>query len=371
MLESGSVKRNGMNGASIKHDQEVFLEGDKAAHVLSFDPENAMEELLGRERVNFDNFMAPGRLHRESERTRSSGRGEDFMPLLCTLGEGGVDISTPWRCEICNIFFHCSQALGGHKMNSTDHKQRVEKLRMGETADLPPVPRLSLHVYSNEEANQREFRRTRLPPMAQMPGYDRVLLGFPPDVRVGLSRVSSPAAFFSSCNLEVFRRHEKFGAFGGRIIDVYFQQSLEDLESLLLDLKNLPGISQGMDEEEMNEIKIFARMLLTKKKFLDVNRRAVSKRIKGIRRAGGEKLRIFNMKKSKQAAGEPYPSSFFSSSSSWSLSTSPPFYSYSCSYFLQIPLLLLPLPSSYCHYYFYPTPPPRSCRGFSFLPLDR
>ena len=48
-------------------------------------------------------------------------------------------------------------------------------------------------------------------------------------------------------------------------------------------------------------LQIFARMLLTKKKFLDINRRAVSKRIKGIRKAGGERLKEFNQKKARHA----------------------------------------------------------------------
>ena len=127
--------------------------------------------------------------------------------------DGNMDITTPWRCEVCNIYFTSAQALGGHRINSTDHKQRCEKLRRGDTASLPGTPRLSLHVYSNEETAEKG-KRTRLPPMAQMAGFDRVLLGFPSDVRMALARIQSPAAYFSSCSLEVFKRHDKFGNLG-------------------------------------------------------------------------------------------------------------------------------------------------------------
>ncbi|EKX53576.1 hypothetical protein GUITHDRAFT_150222, partial [Guillardia theta CCMP2712] len=136
------------------------------------------------------------------------------------------DISTPWRCEVCNIYFTSSQALGGHRINSTDHKQRMEKLRQGDTTSLPITPRLSLHVYSNEEISNRG-KRTRLPPMAQMVGFDKVLMKFPSDVRIALARIQSPAAYFSSCSLDVFRRHQKFGDFGGMIIDKYFTSSAD------------------------------------------------------------------------------------------------------------------------------------------------
>ena len=50
--------------------------------------------------------------------------------------------------------------------------------------------------------------------MAQMRGFERVLVGYPQDVQHALARIQSPAAYFSSCSLEVFKRHEKFGKFG-------------------------------------------------------------------------------------------------------------------------------------------------------------
>eukprot|EP00961_Rhodomonas_salina_P164289 2213063-Rhodomonas_salina.1 len=220
--------------------------------------------------------------------------------------EGNMDITTPWRCEVCNIYFTSAQALGGHRINSTDHKQRCEKLRRGDTASLPGTPRLSLHVYSNEETAEKG-KRTRLPPMAQMAGFDRVLLGFPSDVRMALARIQSPAAYFSSCSLDVFKRHEKFGTLGDLIINKYFTASSDTFEGLMQNPKAIPEVAQAgfsieMADDVHNELKIFARMLLTKKKFLDINRRAVSKRIKGIRKAGGERLKEFNQKKARNAS---------------------------------------------------------------------
>mmetsp|Transcript_35067 Transcript_35067/g.54791 ORF Transcript_35067/g.54791 Transcript_35067/m.54791 type:complete len:399 (-) Transcript_35067:365-1561(-) len=214
-----------------------------------------------------------------------------------------TDITTPWRCEVCNIYFTSSQALGGHRINSTDHKQRLDKLKVGDTASLPGTPRLSLHVYSNEETTVK-LKRTRLPPMAQMAGFDRVLVGYPQDVQMALARIQSPAAYFSSCSLEVFKRHEKFGKFGALVVANYFTTSSDAFEVKMQNPKTLPEVSEAgmnpeMGENENDELKIFARMLLTKKKFLDINRRAVSKRIKGIRKAGGERLKEFNYKKSK------------------------------------------------------------------------
>eukprot|EP00960_Hanusia_phi_P055129 762881-Hanusia_phi.AAC.4 len=206
----------------------------------------------------------------------------------------GKDIYTPWRCEVCNIYFTSSQALGGHRINSTDHKQRMEKLRQGDTTSLPVTPRLSLHVYSNEEISNRG-KRTRLPPMAQMVGFDRVLMKFPSDVRIALARIQSPAAYFSSCSLDVFRRHEKFGDFGccirGMIIDKYFTSAADQFEMMMQDPITVPelsqcGLSADMSEEDNKELKVS-------------NGGAVSKRIKGIRKAGGERLKEFNMKKSR------------------------------------------------------------------------
>jgi hypothetical protein len=136
------------------------------------------------------------------------------------LRGGEADITTPWHCEICNIYFTSSQALGGHRMNSNDHKVRAEKLKGSEGASalasqvVPSTPRLSLHVYSNDESVGKA-KRTRMPPMAQMAGFDRVVINYPDDVRAALERIPSPAAFFSSCNLDVFKRHAKFGTLGG------------------------------------------------------------------------------------------------------------------------------------------------------------
>lgn len=136
------------------------------------------------------------------------------------LRGGEADITTPWHCEICNIYFTSSQALGGHRMNSNDHKVRADKLKGSEGASalasqvVPSTPRLSLHVYSNDESVGKA-KRTRMPPMAQMSGFDRVVMHYPDDVRAALERIPSPAAFFSSCNLDVFKRHAKFGTLGG------------------------------------------------------------------------------------------------------------------------------------------------------------
>jgi len=86
---------------------------------------------------------------------------------------GEADITTPWHCEVCNIYFTSSQALGGHRMNSTDHRVRAERLKNAAGAGAaalmaPSTPRLSLHVYSNDESVGKT-KRTRMPPMAQVP----------------------------------------------------------------------------------------------------------------------------------------------------------------------------------------------------------
>ena len=131
-------------------------------------------------------------------------------------GEGGE-----LRCEVCNIIFSSSQALGGHRTNSTDHKQNLARIRRQEQEGKVVRPRgqarLSKDVYSNPPADQAEGgagRRARLPSMAQMPGFFPVLRAFPPEVATDICLSQSPTAYFSSCRLDLFRRHSVFGTLG-------------------------------------------------------------------------------------------------------------------------------------------------------------
>jgi len=201
-----------------------------------------------------------------------------------------------WRCEVCNIIFSSSQALGGHRINSTDHKQNLSRLRRQEqegASQAPGEPRLSKNVYSNPPAEDRgSGRRARLPSMAQMPGFLRVLRAFPIEVGTDICVSQSPTAYFSSCRLELFRRHTTFGALGSLIIDKYFTECWMVFERIILDPKSLPELADvGIDplaitEEQLQDLLVFMRMLRTKKKSLDINRRAVSKRIKGLQTDG-------------------------------------------------------------------------------------
>uniref|UniRef100_A0A7S0F0R5 Uncharacterized protein n=1 Tax=Hanusia phi TaxID=3032 RepID=A0A7S0F0R5_9CRYP len=131
--------------------------------------------------------------------------------------------------------------------------------------------------------NVLKKKRTRLPPMASMTRFEEVVLDFPFDVRAALARIQSPAAFFSTCSLDIFKRHMKFGKLGGTIIKNYFTLPSESFEPMMHNPVKIPefddfGVSVG--SADYQELKVFNRMLLCKKRFLDINRRAVSKRSK-------------------------------------------------------------------------------------------
>lgn len=229
--------------------------GESAHHVSELDTEDADEERAGRRKpldmtqegvlvhAEGGSLTDPGgetggeRLGGDAIQGGGQGRKRLYKSLSCNcwttedgeeegggLRGGEADITTPWHCDVCNIYFTSSQALGGHRMNSNDHKVRCEKFKSPEGASaavcgsqvVTSTPRLSLHVYSNDASTNRE-RRARMPPMNHMAGFDRVIHNYPDDVRTAIStaRVQSPAAFFSSCHLDVFKRHTKFGNLGG------------------------------------------------------------------------------------------------------------------------------------------------------------
>lgn len=142
-----------------------------------------------------------------------------------------------WSCEVCGTKFNSSQALGGHKINSINHKQLLEILKEGNLEQiLHAVTRLRPARAAKAEpaGDGRSAKRARLSPMAKMPGYRRVVegsiptnppeglsscltpfsAGFSQTVQAALEKTQSPASFFSSCSLQVFRRHSKFGRLG-------------------------------------------------------------------------------------------------------------------------------------------------------------
>ena len=199
---------------------------------------------------------------------------------------------TPWRCLECNIFFNCPQALGGHKKNSRDHQRRVAAMLKGDSSFLRTMPRHSSQVYSFEEDSSpggtRAPKRAKKAPMTQLACYDTFLEGFSRDVQETVAGRKSSAAFFASCSLEVFKNHVDFGDLAVLAINDYFHGPCENLEGFLDDNESVwefLSANNGPPKSatKVNELHIFSRMLVTKKRFLDINRRAVSKRLKKMR----------------------------------------------------------------------------------------
>mmetsp|Transcript_58861 Transcript_58861/g.120436 ORF Transcript_58861/g.120436 Transcript_58861/m.120436 type:complete len:422 (-) Transcript_58861:148-1413(-) len=224
-----------------------------------------------------------------------------------SVSEEAMDISssspssssaeTRWKCNFCNLYFVSSQALGGHR-KKCKKSSFIAQCGAKQQEDLPAQAHASYESDSNQDT-ATDSKRVRRTPMAHMPGYTRVVAGFSSDVRIVLSKIQRPAAFFSSCSLLVFKQHAKFGDLARLIICKHFCAESERFEAILADVESLPelkeaGFSSNMAGEEVDELKIFVRMLKTKKKFLDVNRRAVSKRIKSIRMERGERLKNIN-----------------------------------------------------------------------------
>ena len=199
---------------------------------------------------------------------------------------------TPWRCLECNIFFNCPQALGGHKKNSRDHQRRVAAMLKGDSSFLRTMPRHSSQVYSFEEDSSpggtRAPKRAKKAPMTQLACYDTLLEGFSRDVQETVAGRKSSAAFFASCSLEVFKNHADFGDLAVLAINDYFHGPCENLEGFLDDNESVwefLSANNGPPKSatKVKELHIFSRMLVTKKRFLDINRRAVSKRLKKMR----------------------------------------------------------------------------------------
>mmetsp|Transcript_56811 Transcript_56811/g.116330 ORF Transcript_56811/g.116330 Transcript_56811/m.116330 type:complete len:690 (+) Transcript_56811:284-2353(+) len=251
--------------------------------------------------ANFNSMLPLSEGHQEGKTSKFTEQSGPVKTDSDRKQKRAKGIEKQWRCDVCNIIFSSSQALGGHRINSTDHKQNLlRRRRLGPEESLPTEllnPRYSKDVYSNPAPESSAGgRRVWLPSMAQMPGFLRVLRTFPPEVGTDICVSQSPTAYFSSCRLELFKRHHVFGAFGGLIIERYFTETAATFEAIITDPTRLPELAEvGLDgsnltEEQLQDLKVFLRMLRTKKKSLDINRRAVSKRIKGIRQDVQSKL---------------------------------------------------------------------------------
>ena len=149
---------------------------------------------------------------------------EDSLPQL------------PGTKSILQTLAHFAESLAPMGMGklSEQHPSMLPMKRKASDSNIVGLARISMvaHAsYTDREAQRGEDdisaelaeetpstvlkkKRTRLPPMASMTRFEEVVLDFPFDVRAALARIQSPAAFFSTCSLDIFKRHMKFGKLG-------------------------------------------------------------------------------------------------------------------------------------------------------------